>query len=115
MHYQQLTQQEMDTTIAENLHGREVEHFHHELNIAVYDELLTTLPAGEWRSRVQQLRNEGQVEIDKIAGLHASLLTCIPQKDQEAAFARASKRRKIHEALQLQAPSATAIDHTVLD
>jgi len=115
MHYQQLTQQEMDTTIAENLHGREVEHFHHELNIAVYDRLLVILPIGEWRSRVQQLRNEGQVEMDKIAGLHDSLLERLPLGKRNNAFARASKRRKIREALQFQAPSATTVDHTVLD
>lgn len=115
MNYQQLTQQEMDTTIAENLHGREVEHFHHELNIAVYDGLLASLPPGEWKTRVAQLRNEGTVEMDKIAGLHGALLAQLPKTRQGGAFARAAKRRKIREALQFMPPAATTVDPTVLD
>lgn len=113
--YQQLVREEMDIAIADNLHGREVEHFHHELNIAVYDDLLATLPAGPWKDRVQQLRDEGQDEMDKIAGLHGSLLTQLPQARRATAFARSAKRRRIREALQLQPPSATKIDHSVLD
>jgi len=47
MQYQQLTQDEMDDVIAENLYGREVEHFHYELNRKNYEEMLKTLPAGD--------------------------------------------------------------------
>lgn len=52
--YQQLTQDEMDDAIAENLYGREVEHFHYELNRRNYVEMLKTLPVGDDRGTPEE-------------------------------------------------------------
>lgn len=118
--YQQLSQDEMDTIIAENMHGREVEHFHHELNAATYAALMAApsfqSAPPEWQARITQLRTEAQAEMVKIRGLYAALSAQLSDPTrQAAAIARAGKRRKIREALQYQPPAAATVDESVLN
>lgn len=60
MNFLSMTQDEQDLAIAENMHGREVEFFHYNLNVANYEQLLSqpplnTLPA-EWPADLVQYK-----------------------------------------------------------
>ena len=103
MKYEQLGQEKRDEIIAEQMHGREMEHFHHELNASVYAEALKTLPPGEWRDRISQLHDEALVEMEKIDGIHAALSAQLTDKTRRAnAVNKAAENRSIQETNTLQ-------------
>lgn len=93
MDYTHLTQEEMDDHIAEGIRGRQLEHFHHSVNVANYAEMLKVLPKGEWRDRIQQLHDEGLVEMAKIEGLHDALVKQVPPGRLAQAKERVAAKR----------------------
>lgn len=123
--YQQLTQDEMDTTIAENLKGHEAEVFRHELNAATSAALLARISEvggkisdtdATWHARTQQLHDDALVESRRTQAVHAALSAQLSNPTRKAAaMARVTKRAQIQQALQFQAPAATAIDMSVLN
>ena len=104
MQYEQVSQAKRDEMIAEALHGREMEHCQHALNVAVYAEALKTLPDGPWRVRMQQLHDEALVEMEKIDGLHAALATQLANPARKAtAFLKVASNIAAREAAALAA------------
>ena len=93
MEYTHLTQEEMDDHIAEGIRGRQLEHFHHSVNVANYAAMLKTLPKGPWRDRIQQLHDEGLAEMEKVEGLHDALVAQIPTARLADAKARTAAKR----------------------
>jgi hypothetical protein len=91
MEYKQLEQDEIDKGIASAMHGREVEHHSHELNVKVYTEMLRKIeddraadpenyvdpPMGNpdwvWSTYVDRMRREAIMEMQKIDGIHRAL------------------------------------------
>lgn len=60
MNFLSMTQDEQDLAIAQNLHGRETEWFHYDLNVRNYDKLLSQSPLkdlpAEWPAELVQYR-----------------------------------------------------------
>ena len=94
MNYDQLTQEERDDIVASNMYSRELEHYQHALNIAVYTEAVKSLPAGEWKDRMLKLKEEAEVEQAKIACLHDALTAQLKDPARKtAAFERVTAER----------------------
>jgi ferritin-like metal-binding protein YciE len=74
--YQLLTQDEQDEIIAAFLKAQERDLFTHRLNLQRFEAMLPSLPAGEFKQRIQQLRNE---TIDRIAEVEAIIEKTLPQ------------------------------------
>jgi ferritin-like metal-binding protein YciE len=87
--YQLLTQEEQDEIIAAFLKAQERDLFTHRLNLQRFEAMLPSLPAGEFKQRIQQLRNE---TIDRIAEVEAIIEKTLPQappiERMKAAIAR---------------------------
>jgi 3-methyladenine DNA glycosylase/8-oxoguanine DNA glycosylase len=91
--YQLLTQEEQDEIIATYLKAQERDLFTHRLNLQRFEAMLPGLPAGEFKQRIQQLRNE---TIDRIAEVEAIIEKTLPQappvERMQAAIARVEQR-----------------------
>ena len=91
--YRLLTQEEQDEIIAMYLKSQERDLFTHRLNLQRFEAMLPSLPAGEFKQRIQQLRNE---TIDRIAEVEAIIEKTLPQappvERMRAAIARAEQR-----------------------
>jgi ferritin-like metal-binding protein YciE len=74
--YQLLTQNEQDEIIATFLKAQERDLFTHRLNLQRFEAMLPSLPAGEFKQRIQQLRNE---TIGRIAEVEAIIEKTLPQ------------------------------------
>jgi ferritin-like metal-binding protein YciE len=74
--YQLLTQEEQDEIVAAFLKAQERDLFTHRLNLQRFEAMLPSLPAGEFKQRIQQLRNE---TIDRIAEVEAIIEKTLPQ------------------------------------
>jgi hypothetical protein len=90
--YQLLTQEEQDEIIAAYLKAQERDLFTHRLNLERFEAMLPTLPAGQFKQRIQQLRNE---TLDRIAEVEAIIEKTLPQapplERMRAAIARVEK------------------------
>jgi hypothetical protein len=91
--YQLLTQEEQDEIIATFLKAQERDLFTHRLNLQRFEAMLPSLPAGEFKQRIQQLRNE---TIDRIGEVEAIIEKTLPQappvERMQAAIARVEQR-----------------------
>jgi ferritin-like metal-binding protein YciE len=91
--YQLLTQEEQDEIIATFLKAQERDLFTHRLNLQRFEAMLPSLPAGEFKQRIQQLRNE---TIDRIAEVEAIIEKTLPQappvERMQEAIARVEQR-----------------------
>jgi 3-methyladenine DNA glycosylase/8-oxoguanine DNA glycosylase len=91
--YQLLTQEEQDEIIAAYLKAQERDLFTHKLNLQRFDAMLPSLPAGEFKQRIQQLRNE---TVERIAEVEAIIEKTLPQappvERMQAAIARVEQR-----------------------
>jgi hypothetical protein len=91
--YQLLTQEEQDEIIAAYLKAQERDLFTHRLNLERFEAMLPSLPPGEFKQRIQQLRNE---TIDRIAEVEAIIEKTLPQAPTRermlAAIARVEQR-----------------------
>ncbi|MBA7653876.1 hypothetical protein ES703_61739 [subsurface metagenome] len=56
--YQVLSQDEQDDIVVSFMLSQERDKFCHELNLGRYDSMLPSLPDGEWKARVTDLRSE---------------------------------------------------------
>lgn len=105
MEYDQLKQEEMDDMIAQNMHGREVEHYQHELNLAVFEHMLPNLADGDFKEHIRKMHREAGEEMAKISAIHAGLSAKLPEgPKRKAAHVRAAAKRKEQEAAALNRP-----------
>ena len=87
--YQVLSQDEQDDIVVSFMLSQERDKFCHELNLGRYDSMLPSLPDGEWKERVTQLRSETAnrlVEVNSI--IEASINKLPPAARLEAAKQR---------------------------
>ena len=91
--YRLLTQEEQDEIIAVYLKAQERDLFTHKLNLQRFEAMLPSLPNGEFKQRIQQLRNE---TIERIAEVEAIIEKTLPQappvERMQAAIARVEQR-----------------------
>jgi hypothetical protein len=91
--YRLLTQEEQDEIVATFLKAQERDLFTHRLNLQRFEAMLPSLPAGEFKQRIQQLRNE---TIERIGEVEAIIEKTLPQappvERMQAAIARVEQR-----------------------
>ena len=91
--YRLLTQEEQDEIVATFLKAQERDLFTHRLNLQRFETMLPTLPPGEFKQRIQQLRSE---TIERIAEVEAIIEKTLPQappvERMRAAIARVEQR-----------------------
>ncbi len=89
MSYEILSQEEQDEIIVSYLHAQERDEFCHQLNMARFDAMLPSLPAGKFKERIAQLRNDTQERLVEVTGIKTATLAQLPPKERvDAAKAR---------------------------
>ena len=73
-----LSQQEQDEMLAVTLLAQERDLYAHLLNLDRFNEMLQTLPAGEFRDRITQLRDETQSRIAEVSSIIEALEPQLP-------------------------------------
>ena len=72
--YQILSQDEQDDIVISFLHSQGRDKFAHGLNLERYDTMLKSLPDGEWKNRISQLRVETSKRLAEVnSTIEASL------------------------------------------
>jgi len=87
--YQFLSQEEQDEIIVEYLKAQERDHFCHRINLERFDAMLQSLPEGEFKNHIVNLREETAkrlIEVNSIIGATKRQLP--PQERLDAAKAR---------------------------
>jgi ferritin-like metal-binding protein YciE len=93
--YQLLTQEEQDEIIATFLKAQERDLFVHNLNRQRFEDMLGTLPAGEFRQRIQQLKAETEQRISEVDAIIKSTAKQLPpQARLQAAAQRIAAREE---------------------
>ena len=64
--YQILTDDEKDEITVAFMEAQERDKFCHELNMERYDDILTSLPEGDFRKKITNLRTETQSRLDEV-------------------------------------------------
>ena len=95
MQYNQLEQQYQDDVLAEAIYGREVEHFHYVFDRDNFKRMIEGLPAGTFRSSLEQRLAETLDRIAQVESVHAALVARITDQARHAdAVARVTAKRK---------------------
>ncbi|GIV04038.1 MAG: hypothetical protein KatS3mg015_2868 [Fimbriimonadales bacterium] len=93
--YQALTQEEMDDIVVEFLKAQERDLFVHNLNRQRFDDMLQTLPPGEFRQRIQQLKAETEQRISEVDTIIKSTAKQLPPQTRlQAAAQRIAAREQ---------------------
>ena len=94
MSYKILTQDEQDEIIVSFLHAQERDEFCHQLNLARFDQMLSSLPEGKYKERITQLRNETNERLNEVTSIIAATQAQIPPKERvDAATARIAAKK----------------------
>jgi hypothetical protein len=95
MAYRVLSQDEQDEIIVAFMQAQERDLYCHQLNLARYNQMLSKLPDGEWKSQIIKLRDETAKRLDEVQSIIAATESQLPPAEQiEAAKTRlASKQR----------------------
>jgi hypothetical protein len=91
--YQLLTQDERDEIIATYLKAQERDLFTHRLNLQRFEAMLPTLPPGEFKDRIQQLRNETIARIGEVEAIIEKTLPQAPPVERMRAAVERVERR----------------------
>lgn len=79
MEYKLLTAEYQEDAVVDAMLGREMEHFHYQLNEDNYKEILKTEPEGPYRDRIQALLASNTTEKAKVESVYAALEKQAPQ------------------------------------
>ena len=89
MSYEILTQGEQDEIVVEYLHAQERDEFCHQLNLARFNQMLSSLPEGKFKERIAQLRNDTNERLNEVTGIKNATVAQLPSKERvDAAIGR---------------------------
>lgn len=93
-----LDQEEQDRILAEFLWAQERDLYCHCINLERYDAMLRTLPEGEWRNRIAQLREETAKRRAEVESIIAATLPQLPPEPRlQAAIAKVKAQAQARE------------------
>lgn len=91
--YKCLSQEEQDEILVTFLKAQEMDLYCHQINLERYDAMLKALPDGEFRSRIQQLRDETESRIAEVTSILEATVAQLPPPDRlQAAVARVTQK-----------------------
>jgi len=64
-----LSQDEQDEMMAAFLLAQERDEFSHQVNLDRYERMLSSLPPGQWRDRIQRLRDETAQRLTEVRSI----------------------------------------------
>lgn len=77
-----LSEEERDRILVEFLEAQERDLFCHYVNLERYDEMLRTLPPGEWRNHIAKLREETAKRLEEVESIIAATLPQLPPEER---------------------------------
>lgn len=120
--YQLYTQDEQDEAIAEAMRGREIEHFHYDLNYKNYIDMLPNLPVGnekgtpeeqaqfKYRKHVESLIATEAVARDQTEVVYNALAAKLDDPTRKAAaFAKVAEKVAAQKAKELATTAEAAV------
>jgi DNA-directed RNA polymerase subunit F len=87
--YQVLTQDEQDDIVVEFMKAQERDLFCHQINAERYEKMLRTLPAGDWKTRVEKLHKDTKARMAEVSSIIEGTK---PQMPLATRLAAATKR-----------------------
>ena len=94
MIFNQLPSTHRDDTIAEAMHGRELEFFHYDFDRINFEYMLTQLPIGDYRKQVEDRLAKTKVQMEIVESIHQALTAQITdQSAHQAAIERTTLKR----------------------
>lgn len=87
--YQLLTQEEQDDIIVGYMLAQEKDAYCHSINLERYNDMLLALPAGKFKERIEELRNDTQLRLTEVQAIvNATKPQMPPKARQDAALQR---------------------------
>lgn len=94
MIYSQLPNTYKYDTLAEAIYSREVEYFHYDFDKKNFEEMLATLPDGDYKNQIQDRLNSTITQMNAVKAIYDALHAQIDdQQAYEDAVVRAIARR----------------------
>jgi hypothetical protein len=89
MAYKILTQDEQDEIVVAFMQSQERDAFTHQINLDRFDAMLPSLPEGNWKSRISELRAETAQRLAEVQSIIAATEDTLPSQERiDAAIAR---------------------------
>ena len=82
MEHKVLSEEEKDEIIVSFLGAQERDEFCHQLNLDRYNQMLSVLPEGEWKSQIAKLRDETAQRLDEVRSIIAATVPQLPPAER---------------------------------